>query len=441
MTTTPTDVTGYYKVVYNNEVIREMIPDSNKFHKLFKLAQPTKQFGKEFRVPVQLTNEGGITSNTDDTAFTLNAASSRQAPEATLTSATLVQRSAMSYDAMQKALHALNGKNGKEAFVNLTKDTVEAIVKTATKVAELQYRWGCGTAADDASGAHDNLGEVESSAQVSSGVYDVVLTAKSWCTGIWAGLDGDVFSFDVRNVSDGTQITSTTYPTLTSFTPSTRTIRLTGTQADLANIAAGDHIYFGGPSATHYEKEMVGMYKILNNTGSLFGISASTYYLWGANQFDVGDQPLTMGLALQAAGKAKALGYTGELCLLADPASVNDLIQDESALVDHTAGAKDEYARGARSLKFRSGGVTISIEEDIYMKRGLAFLLPKDKVRRLGANEGTFNMPTGEQRRMFREMENAAGSELRYYWNKGIYSPTPAFCSVLKNIVPQTPIA
>lgn len=440
MTVTPVDVPGYFKVTYTDRVVTRLIPDSEKFHKLFKLATPTKQFGLDFRAPVQLTKEGGFTSNLDNTAFDLNQPKSHNVPEAKMTSSTLVQRSAMSYDTMQRALHALKvgGPAGQEAFVNATKAVVAAQVKTCTFVAELQYRYGCGDAANDAPGATDNLGEVESvTVAAAGGVVTLRLTDASWATAIWAASEG--FRYDFRDGA-GAQV-APDFPVLTSVLPSTRDLVFTGTQAELAAIAGGDHIYFAGDAVSAYEKEMVGLSRIMENTGVLFGIDVNDFNLWGAHQFDTGAQPLTMGLVLEGAQRCANLGYSGDLCLMVNPATWADLMQDEAALVDHTGGKKSSYARGSSTIAFRGLTGNIKVESDIYMKRGIAYMAPPNGVLRLGANEGTFKMPTGEDRRMMREMENKAGTEVRYYWNKSIYSPTPAYLTKFENIVNATPAA
>lgn len=425
-----TNIEGLFKTVYSDKVTEKMIPDSAVFHKMFTRMESEK-LGQDYRAPVELTRPGGYVSSVSSGAYTLNAAVQRKIPQAIVTSASATQIDTMSYPEIAAARKAAS--QGREAFVNLTKDTTRALVDASAFHAELDYRYGCGAAANDASGAMDNLGEVLTSTQASSGVYDLVLTDASWCSAIWQGQEGNYV--DIRNVADGAQITATTYPTITSVTPSTRTIRVTGTEADLANVAVGDHLFWGGPSATTYEQQMVGMVKILQNTGALFNIDVADYSLWGANVFSAGSAPLTFDLVRQAAQRAANVGFTGELTVLTSPDSWSDMLQDMQALVQQPGGAKDEYSIGAGSLLLRNQTGTMRIVSDIYMKRGLTFILPRSRVARLGANEGTFN-PTGEMK-MFRELDGQAGVELRYFQDKCIYLRTPAHAAIITDIAPS----
>lgn len=427
------NIEGLFKTVYDDKVTTAMIPESAAFHKLFSLSNAAK-LGKDFRAPVQLTRTGGYTSSVSSTAYPLNTATSRKVPEAIVTSASATQVDTMSYPEIAAAQKAAG--QGKEAFVNMTQDTTENLVMAASYHAELQYRYGCGASAVNTAGALDNLGEVES-ASGAAGVYDVVLTPESWCTAIWSGQEDK--PVDVRAVTTGAQRTATTYPTITQVDPANRTIQLTGTDADLATVVAGDHLHWGGPEVTTYQDQMVGMSRILQNTGALFNIDVANYSLWGAHSMSAGGQPLTMGLLRQAAQRAANLGFRGELVALVSPDQWSDILDDQAALVQQPGGTQSEYGIGAGSLTLKSQTGTIKIVSDVYMKRGIAMVLPKMSVVRLGATEGTFN-PTGEKK-MFREMDGFAGVEIRYFCDKAIYLRTPAFGAIITDIVPTPPVS
>lgn len=434
--TTTTTASGAFKTVYAN-AIEDLAPESDLFHKDFKFIEPSKREGSEYKQPVQVNREMGFTLDNTGDAFTLLGAVSRTIPTATINGATYVGQSAMSYDAMQKALK-VGQSSGSRAFINMTKDTVENMVKTASFVAEIQYRYGCGSSASsDATGGIDSLGEVATVSD-SSGTNTITLTNASWATAIWVGNEG--MRLDCYD-SDGTQRNTNATLELQSVSPSTRTIVVTGNTSDTAAIAVGDYFHF----RSSYEKQMTGLGTILQNTGSLFGINAATYNLWAGSSFDASGV-LTMGKLLQAANRPANLGYRGTLCAYTNPASWQDLMTDEAALVQHAAdgGYKEGYERGAESIKFHSQTGTLEIKSDIYMKRGFTMLLPKDKVLRVGASDFTFEMPTGEAGnggKIIREMDSAAGTELRGYWNQGIFLPTPAFGTLITGITPTADAA
>lgn len=432
MTTTTTNAAGLFKTTYANTV-QHLVPESDLFHSDFKFIAPNKRDGSVYKQPVQVSREVGFTLDNTDTAFSLLGAVSRQVPEASINGATYVGQSAMSYDAMQKALK-VGQKNGPRAFVNLTKDTVENMVRTASYVAEIQYRYGTGSSASsDATGGIDSLGEILTVSD-SSGTNTITLTDASWATAIWVGNEN--MRLDCYD-SDGTQRNSNATLVLSSVDPSTRTVVLTGNTTDTAALAVGDYLHF----RSSYEKQMTGLGTILKNTGTLFGVSASTYNLWKGHTLDAGGV-LTMGKLLQAANRAANLGYRGTLCSYINPAPWQDLMTDEAALVQHAGKAGyGDYERGAEGIKFHSQTGTLEIKSDIYMKRGFGMVLPKDKVIRVGASEFTFDMPTGESGRMIREMDSLAGTELRGYWNQGIFLPTPAFGTLITGITSTVPTA
>lgn len=426
---------GLYKTVYTDKVVTEMIPNRMLFHKLYQ-RQNADKLGLDFVVPVELSREGGGTSNaTTAEAYNLNPAVARTVQQARIESASYTHRSVMGYKQITSALEAAKpgGRAGKEAFVNLTKDTARAQVNAATHDAEIQYRWGCGTSADDAAGALDNLGEVASTSQDSAGVYTLTLVPATWCTAFWVANEGRLV--DVRAVTTGATRLATTPATLTQVTPQSFQIQLTGTEADLAAIAAGDHLFFGAPTVSNYNNEMVGLQKILQNEGSLFGIDAAMWSLWKGNQFSAQNNPLSFGLIQQAEEYAASLGYDGPLCVKCGVASWNDLMEDEAALVEHVGGEKNVYARGASEVVFKGQTGVTKVYSDNLMKRGYAMIVPQKEVRRLGANEGTFNMAGTP---MIRQMDDMSGLEKRYFWDKAIYLRTPAFGTFISDISPNS---
>src|SRR5581483_4286645 len=142
------------------------------------------------------------------------------------------------------------------------------------------------------------IGVTSSSANASSTSTVVTLTAASWATGIWAGMENCPLNFfkqsDSSLVSSGTDAVFT----ISSIDVDNRKLTLTGSAAgiaalDTAILAGACDIFFdtARTDATTFN-EMVGINKIITNTGTLFNISASTYNLWKGNTYDVGSASL-----------------------------------------------------------------------------------------------------------------------------------------------------
>ena len=422
-----TQMEGMFREVYGDKVIRA-VPESDMVAKMCPFVKESQREGNNFNVPVNLTQEHGFTHNLDGSAFTLNGAVSHISQNAQISGAELVLQSNLSYGAMQKALKS-GGDGGKRAFVNATKYQVKNAVESASKRRELDLVYGAGaTIADDATGDVTNWGEVLTEAdEGAGGTGSVILTDASWCTAIWAGSENMLI--DVYD-SDGTQRNSTTDISIVSVDPAARELQLSGLEAELDAIVAGDYIFPKGART----KQMNGAFKVTLNTGTLHSISATTYQLWKGSTSDVSGA-FTFAKLLQGLERPAALGFHGEICVLVNSASWQDLNEDQAALRRFTGSAGGEVKQGAESLSFYGQTGKVTVKPYIYMKRGFALALPVGKCMRVGATDTTFEMPDG-QGKIFRQLESKAGIEFRCYSNQSFFTPHPAWCVSYYGIIP-----
>jgi len=417
-----TEMDGMFKRVYGSDVVRA-VPQVHRLANDIKFVPDAQREGDTFNIPVLLTREHGHSFNLDGSAFTLGGAFSDQSKNAQLNSAEYVLQVQLSYGAMQKA----TGK-GPKAFANATKHKVKAAVEASSFVREIELLYGGGSSPDtSATGAIDNLGEVLSVADGGTGDGSFVITAASWSTAIWSGLEGA--QLDVHD-SDGTHRNPTAAVVVSSVDPSTRTISVTGTESELDAIAAGDYVRLAGART----KEMVGACRVASHTsGTLHNINASTYQLWQGNSFAVGGA-LTFAKVMQGLNRPTSLGYQGDdMTVYVPVAAWQDINEDQAALRRYTSSAGGELSQGAEELCFYGQTGKVKIVPHIFMKQVNALALPTSKCMRVGATDTTFEMPDG-QGKIFRQLDTKAGVEFRAYWNQSFFTAHPSYMTLYTGI-------
>lgn len=146
--------------------------------------------------------------------------------------------------------------------------------------------------------------------------------------------------------------------------------------------------------------ELVGIRKILTNTGSLFGISASTYPLWRANQKDLGStttSKLTLAkLTSFVADISNASGASGSFDVVVNNRTLATLTSDENALRSYDSSySPEKYKNGARSLEFVFGDIVLKIQGSRYIFEGDAVLLNnvEDSWTCSGSSDVTMELP------------------------------------------------
>lgn len=420
---------GVFKKVYGDELIKA-VPECDKIAKDIPFVSAEKQEGDSFNVPVQLTQETGATFNLDGSVFTLNQPVSNVDKNAAVSGAEFVLRSAVSYGAMQKALKGGDSKARARAFVNATKDKVQGMIAGASFFREAELLYGGGTA------AASNLGVVSATTGSASTSLVVTFTDASWCLGLWAGkenMECAIFSSGGTDRSTaGTAAAGDNVFKVTTVDADNKKVTFTSHATNVGNVVATDQIFFAGART----KEMLGIDAMINTSGTVWGISNSTYNLWKASSYTVSGM-LTFEAVLQGLRRPAALGCTSKMTLYCGTDSWQDLNQDQAALVRHVKDkAGGEVVMGSQSITYYGQTGEVEIKPHILVKRGEAFALPVDECMRVGATDTTFEMPDG-QGKIFRHLEDKAGLEIRCYWLQAWFCKRPAFCVKYTGITPS----
>jgi hypothetical protein len=420
---------GAFKRVYGDAVVK-VVPETDKIAKDIPFVTGDKQEGESFNVPVQLTQETGATFNLDGSVFTLNQPVSNVDKNASVSGAEFVLRSAISYGAMQKALKGDSTKARARAFVNATKDKVQAMIAGASYFREANLLYGSGTT------ALSNLGVVSVTTGSAGTSLVVTFTDASWALGLWAGkenMECAIFSSGGTDRSTaGTAAAGDNVFKVSIVDADNKKVTFVSHATNVGNVVATDQIFFAGART----KEMIGIDAMCAASGTVWGISNSTYNLWKAGSYNVAGM-LTFESVLQGLRRPAGLGCTSKMTLYCNTDSWQDLNQDQAALVRHVKEkAGGEVVMGSESIRYYGQTGEIEIKPHILVKRGDAFALPTDECMRVGATDITFEMPDG-QGKIFRHLEDKAGLEIRCYWLQAFFCKRPAYCVRYTGIVPS----
>lgn len=401
MTTTYASLDGYFKERYADEVTRA-VPNWALFQKKVPF-QAAKRIGRSYNFPVVLRRSHGVTFNgsAPGTAFSLKGSRSLKMEEALVQGTEFVLREAVSYGAAKAAL-----ADDDASYGSALDEVVFGMTDTCSFYAELTCLHG---------GRH--IGVIGS---VTGGALTV--SKATWAPGIWGGLENGLV--DVYDPTYTTLRNDVGPLTVSAVDADTRIVTVTGDATDLAAITANDIIIPHGARGEAF----AGLEAITSNTGSLFGINASTYNLWKANSFPVGGK-LTMTKLMQAVNTAVVRGLQGNAHCYLSTYAWTDLNNDMASLRRYTENTKMGMDQGANELKFYgvTGGELTLCPHPMIMA-GNAYVVPDDNLLRIGSTDTTFESPTidGASSAFFQHMEDRAGVELRAYWDQALVSTQPA---------------
>lgn len=392
---TMTTAQGFFKEAYATQ-IKELYPDNTKILRRIPFIEAQSQPGGTFKQPVVVKNEHGITlAGANAGAFALNPPIAMSSVFAELTPTQVLMRTAVDYETVMRS-------KSKNAFVAATSEIVKNALNSTYKYLEILSMWGRSGLA--------TLSAVPSATTMT-------ITLAQWAPAIWIGSEGRTLRVEsAAGVLRGTCVIS-------SVDVDTRIITV---DAVPAGTIATDILYLNNGGSTN---EMIGMYGMLSNTGTLFGINAATYSQWKSSSYNVaGAFSFNKLISALALGVNKGLDEDVEVYL--NPKTYSNVNNDQAALRRHDYSYKtDKFQNGAENLEFYYQGGKITIISTPYMKEGYAFIVPavSKTFKKVGATDVTFKMPGSISNDPNSEsylitMPNNAGVEFRIYSNWALFS-------------------
>lgn len=397
------NLNGMFKVVYADK-IAELIPDFSILQKKVEFVSAEKETGNYYAQPVLLAHESGFSYMGEAGVLgSLNDAASMTMAEAQVKGTEIILRSQLSYTALARA-----SKAGPKAFKRASAWLVEDMNNATRKRLEISMLYG-----------RKSIGKVASVAS-----QTITITDATWAPGIWAGAEGTGVEF-FDSLSDSANQDGTTGLTVTSVDFENKAITVALNGGNLTGVDSNSYIFFKGARTTTAHKDMAGLQAILENTGTLFNISASTYSLWkGSNKSGIGQ--ISHAKLQDALAPAVSKGLMEKVLVLVSPKAFGVLNADQSALrVFDQSYSKSKGENGFESLVFHSTNGQCEIVSHPFVKEGDLFIIPLDSCLRLGSVDLSFGVP-GMSEEFFSLVPNKNGIELQCMADQAIFLEKPA---------------
>jgi hypothetical protein len=383
--------------------IENLIPEGTKFMQKVPFSARKKELGSLYHQPVVLGLEHGITyAGPTDDAFSLDDAISGVIRDASVQGSQMMLRSRLGIAA---ASRAAGGEP--KAFESATKFLVRNMLRSMARRVEVGLFYG-----------GMGIGTI-------SNVTGLVLTITTaeWAPGIWAG--AEKMKVDIY---DATSTTLRGTAEVASVDMDARTVSVVAVPG---GTVATDVIYFKSAKGN----EAAGIHKILTNTGTLFGISAASYNLWKGNELDLSSNPLSFARVQDAIARAVEKGLDSDVMVMVNTRTWSDLLTEQAALRQYDSSYKSSNAdAGHQEITFYGQNGKVEIVPSIFVKEGYAYVLCLDELLRIGSTDVTFKRPD-QGDTFFRELENAAGYELRAYSDQALLCFSPGKNTLIKGIV------
>jgi hypothetical protein len=394
---------GLFKEVYA-EKLENLIPEGTKFTQKVPFSGRKKAVGSLYHQPVILGLEHGITyAGPTDDAFALDDAVNGVIRDASVQGSQMMLRSRLGIAA---ASRAAGGEP--KAFENATKFLVRNMLRSMAKRLEVGLFYG-----------GVGIGSV-SALPVGN---TLIVTTADWAPGIFAG--SEAMKIDIY---DATSTTLRGTAQISGIDMDTREVTV---DAMPAGTVATDIIYYKGAKG----KEAAGIHKILTNTSVLFGIDASQYNLWKGNEIDLAGNPLSFAKVQDAIARAVEKGLESNVCVFVNPRTWSDLLTEQTALRQYDSSYSVGVSEaGHQEITFYGQNGKVEIVPSIYVKEGFSYVLCEEEMLRIGSSDITFNRPD-QGDTFFRELENAAGYELRAYSDQALLCFAPGKNTLIRGVV------
>ena len=400
------------------------LPEENTLTDYSEFIRADWRPGENYNFPVKTGNEHGQTHNVDGSAFSINQAIDSTWENAQLDGAELLFAGNVPYNVIARSQNGAGPGNAGGAFWKAMDQKVEALMLSGVLYRELDILYGCGTAAAAAA----NLGAVSASISGANlaAPQVVTITRATWAPGIWNQLKNALV--DVYQ-SDGTTLRENNVTVTSLTTPSQNRITLTKV-GSTATVAAGDVIVVAGART----KSCYGVQAILENTGTLFNISASVNASWRAQTFSAGSATLTRAKIGQFASRMFPYGLTDGGTLFVSGATFADLAEEADALVRWTDSNSSGVKRqGDNVIEYRSPIGLIKVALHRYMKQSIAPFIANGVLKRVGSTDLAFQLE-GTNDKFYLELPSNAGAQIRLYSHQAPVIEIPAHCGLITAI-------
>ncbi len=186
--------------------------------------------------------------------------------------------------------------------------------------------------------------------------------------------------------------------------------------------------------------EMPGIFKQLQNTGSLFGIDASKYDLFKGTTYSLAETKLTFakyGKAIAASINRGGLGgkkRKASVACFVNPTSWDSLLSEQMANRQLDSSYKSsEVVQGADAIVFHHQGIKTEFISDPTMMEGFALVANRPDWLRSGSADVQMGVPGIDEDLLF-PLDQQAGMAFRTYADQFIFCRAPARSCLISGI-------
>jgi hypothetical protein len=426
--TSNADVLQTFKRVYGE--LTNLLPEDQPLGKFIPFSEKQK-VGEKYVEAVVLTNEVGFTLSDSSDAFELNPASAGTVKQTEVAPFISVLPSVIPWGVMSRS-----AGGGDKAFFDATKFIVRNNLRSHNRLQESLRLYGRspnllgavsyasqvyrGVAFTNGTGTLPNtrFGSLTFTNGINAAGKYILFAPGDFAAGLWLGFEGvkinQVSASGVVQAAGKLVAVDSKYGILkVDFTPIA------------ASAVASSRICFEGQQGAG--KDYYGAEYILTRNGSLFGIDNTTYSLWSANQYDCGNQKITLPRFQEAVADAVNKGnLEGDLDVWLNPRSWATIASTEAGLRVYDSSYKTgEATQGFESVTFYTQAGKATFRPHRMMKEGRAMALQSSSWSRSGSAEVSFQVPGMNQDIIF-ALQNQAGYCIRSYSDQYLFNHEPA---------------
>ena len=377
MAVTPTTFEGYLK--YIEGALQDTLPNFAVLQRAFPF-DTAKRVGRKFIYPVVLRGPQGFTyartGTASKTAYTLNDPVTAETQEAELEGSEMTLQEDIAIGMLKAA------QNPDASYAPIVPKTLQLMREACQFRLELELLYGRYSY---------GIGAVESVVDGGAGTCTVVISRATWAGGIWARMENAYI--DVYD-DDGDPIRNAATIQVTGVDPATRTLTLTGTEAELDTIVAGDIIVPRGWAGATYVAAGTssncfhGLAKTLGHTsGDLHSIDASSYSMWKGNRASAGSAKATLKKLLDVDGYAAARGATEDMESYLNNFVWNDIANDAMLLRQLGQESRREVELGTDKITFIANGRKLSLVPHPMVMSGHILSCTPSAFKRVGESD------------------------------------------------------
>ena len=429
------DISGLFKRVYGKQT--DLLPEGFPIQKMLEVK---KAGGESHSEAVQLSHENGVTliGEAGETADFESAASG------VVKQATVKCKEMFLSSALATGTIANSAAGGDKAFAAATKDRVAANIRSHSRMREHFCLYG----------QSEGLGRVNYCTQTFRGVAFIagaatiagvviaagvniagkviMLEPADIASGIWQGAEG----MEIEQVVTATGVVAgagAAHGKVVSV--DIRNGLITVDFTPVVATAIGSHALM--LKGQREAKEMIGLKKILTNTGTLFGINAATYNLWKGSNFQILGK-LTFAKLSEQLEQLCDFGLEKNVEVHISFESWKTLLVEADALrsMDNSYDS-GKVKRGHESIEFYFVNGTAKIVANRFVRRGDCFVLAQGDCAMISVSEVGFNVPGSDGDLIVRPITNNSYI-YRSYSSSQIFLYAPRRSGYISGVNPES---